>query len=407
MSVEAPETQPDLKVSDEELIAIEEEEKEEKRRKLLLLLLLLLLVLLICACGLGYRYVRQPEPLPEMVPLPVDVNYPPHYLFSIYGLDKPVGVALSPAADRLYVSETGGERLVKMFDRDGGPLGSFAPPRTRSGERSPVYMATDVTGRLFVTDRLQHAIFVYDPLGAYLDTILGPDLTLSEYVAKHVNGLQPGVEFSYNIFEQNVHYQQAGAEGLTFPAPDRESWSPLGITIDGNGRMLLTDVAKDRNAIREIPADVTLAVSWQDFNPPDNKFGSYGQGNGEFLFPNAAVADSQGRVYVSDGNNGRISAWDGQGNFLFHFGQGSGDGSLSLPRGAFIDERDRLYIVDAVGQNVKVYDVSQPEPAFLFVFGDWGVGDGLFNYPNDIALDNSGRLYIADRENNRVQVWSY
>jgi DNA-binding beta-propeller fold protein YncE len=72
-----------------------------------------------------------------------------------------------------------------------------------------------------------------------------------------------------------------------------------------------------------------------------------------------------------------------------------------------MDARDRLYVVDAVGQDVKVYDVSDPEPNFLFVFGGWGLGDGQFDYPNDIALDATGRLYVIDRENNRVQVWSY
>ncbi|RME44009.1 MAG: hypothetical protein D6796_12335, partial [Caldilineae bacterium] len=270
----------------------------------------------------------------------------------------------------------------------------------------PVYLATDRNGRVFVTDRLQHAIFVYDDMGRYLDTIIAPDLTLSEYVAKHVDGLQPGVEFSYNIFEPDVYYRQADQE-LTFPAPDHALWAPLGIRIDGTGRMLLTDVAEERNTVREFPANITLAASWTNFDPPQNTFGAYGQGNGEFLFPNAAVADSRGRIYVTDGNNGRISVWDKNGEFLFHFGQGSGDGALSLPRGAFIDERDRLHVVDAVGQDVKVYDVSQDEPAFLFAFGDWGLGDGQFNYPNDIVLDSTGRLYITDRENNRIQVWSY
>jgi hypothetical protein len=80
---------------------------------------------------------------------------------------------------------------------------------------------------------------------------------------------------------------------------------------------------------------------------------------------------------------------------------------LHLPRGAAIDGRDRLHVVDAVAQAVMVYDVTGPQPKYLFGFGDWGVGDGQFNYPSDIALDSTGRLYVADRENNRVQVWSY
>ena len=41
-----------------------------------------------------------------------------------------------------------------------------------------------------------------------------------------------------------------------------------------------------------------------------------------------------------------------------------------------MDARDRLYVVDALGHHVKVYDVSGPEPNFLFVFGDWGWATG-------------------------------
>ena len=152
-----------VEVKEGELGLVKAEKKEEKRRALLIALLLFLLSLLCCVALVFVRYLWRPEPLPELLPLPVNVNTPPHYLFSIYGVDKPVGVAVSPQGDRIYVTETGGERMSKMFDRDGDPLGSFAPPRTRPGERSPVYVATDGAGRVFVTDRLQHAVFVYDP----------------------------------------------------------------------------------------------------------------------------------------------------------------------------------------------------------------------------------------------------
>jgi sugar lactone lactonase YvrE len=384
------------------------EEEKEKRRKRWLLLLLLVLLLLLCGVGaLFVRYLLRPAPLPELLPLPVKVNLPPHYLFSIHGVDKPGGVTLSPQGDRIYVAETGGERLIKVFDRDGEPLGSFAPPRTRPGERSPVYLATDSIGRVYVTDRLQHGVFVFDQNGTYLDTILGPALTLSEYIAKHVGGLQPGATFAYSVFESDVYYQKAGEAEQTLPAPNPAAWSPLGVRNDGTDKLLVTDVARGSHAVREFPDSVILGDSWQDFDPPEITFGTYGQDNGQLNFPNAAVPDSQGRVYVSDGNNGRISVWDGQGGFLFHFGLGVGEGAFSLPRGAAIDARDRLHVVDAVGQHVKVYDVSGPEPDFLFVFGGWGLGDGQFNYPNDVALDTTGRLYVVDRESDRVQVWSY
>jgi len=185
-------------------------------------------------------------------------------------------------------------------------------------------------------------------------------------------------------------------------------WSPLGIRIGQTGQMYVTDVRKDNNSVFEISlADQSSSPSWTNFDPDISQYGTSGDGNGEFLFPNSAIADSLGRVYVSDGNNRRISVWDSNGKFLFNFGNGSGKGSLSLPRGLFIDRRERLYVTDTVAQNIKVYDVSGSLPEFLFEFGKFGLGDGSFNYPNDIAIDSSGRLYIADRENNRVQVWSY
>ena len=382
--------------------------EEIKKRRRWLLLLLLLLLLLAAVCGLFYRYLTRPAPLPELIAPQANLNYPPHYLFSIYEIDKPVGVAISPSGDRIFVAESDGERLVRIFDRDGNALSSSAPPNTNVGERSPVYLTTDQSGHVYVSDRMQHAVYIYDHDGRFLDTILAADLTLSKYITQQSGSPVLGAALAYNLFRSLVSYQSTDGSDKTFPLPQVEDWAPLGLRFGANDNLYLTDVTKDSNRVWVLALrDLTTANSWTNFNPPAISFGASGQENGQFLFPNSAMTDSQGRIYVSDGNNGRITVWDKTGSFLFNFGRGTGDGSLNLPRGIFIDSRDRLHIVDAVGQKVHVYDVSGSEPAFLFSFGDFGADDGLFNYPNDIAIDASGRLYIADRENNRVQVWSY
>ena len=381
--------------------------EEKRRRKLLLAVLVVLLALLAGVSYLFVRYLNQPEPLPELLPVPVEVSYPPRYISSIYDVDGPVGVALSPEQDRLYVTEMRGQRLVKIFDLDGNLLGSFAPPRTTPGERSPVYVATDARGRVFVSDRLQHAIFVYDRDGNYLDTILSPTLALSEYIAKHTGAPPKPGTFAYNLFEEDVFYQNEAGEEVTLPRPDDAIWAPLGLRFTSDQRLLLTDLTEDAHAVMVVPAAVVTAANWLDFDLNARTFGASGQNDGQFLFPNSAVMDSSGRIIVSDGNNGRLSVWDDQGDFLFHFGVGSGDGALNLPRGMAIDDKDRLHVVDAVGQNIKVYDFSTDDPSFLYAFGAIGTQSGQFNYPNDTALDATGRVFVADRENNRVQVWKY
>ena len=118
-----------------------------------------------------------------------DLNYPPHYLFSIYGLDTPVGVTVSPDGDQIYISESGGDRLIRVFDREGNPLFAFAPPATSPGQRSPTYMATDALGHVYVADRIQHMIFQYTENGDYVDALIAPELSLSEYVSQHTGGL--------------------------------------------------------------------------------------------------------------------------------------------------------------------------------------------------------------------------
>lgn len=373
----------------------------------LLSLLILLLVLFTALLALFLRYIISPAPLPDLVPAPVNLNYPPHYVFSIYNVNQPVSVAPAPGGERLYVAESGGDRLVKIFDREGIQLGAFAPPLTNTPERSPVYLATSSDGRIFVSDRAQHAVFVFDADGNYLDTILSPSLTLSEYLSKHLDGLSGGTQFAYNVYQDNVAYMLPGEAAASLPAPDLYDWSPLGLRIDSRDRLLLTDITEDQFQVYIFPAEVVQARDWTDFDAQPFAFGETGKEAGQLDYPNNAIVDSQGRIYVVDGNNSRISVWDSQGNFLFNFGRGSGDGVINLPRGVMVDDKDRLYVVDAVDHRVKVYDVSKEEIAYLFSFGDFGVDDGLFNYPNDIAVDRSGRVYVADRENNRIQVWLY
>ena len=376
-----------------------------KQRNRLLILISVLWAILAGLLVLVIVYAIRPRPLPEMLAL--KVTYPPHYLFSIYNVDQPVGVAYSGESDRIYVTESGGEHLIKMFNRSGDLLGAFSPPRTDPSERSPIYLATDDRGRIYVSDLVQLAVQIYDANGNFIDSLISPDLTLSEYVSNHAASFQAGVSLSYNVFQENVYITEPGGGEQQVPAPGRLGWVPLGVRFVANGDLLLTDVFDDHHVVRTIPGSSLKSSSLQEFNPPLKAFGGNGSGESKFSFPNVAVMDSKGRIYVTDGNNSRISVWDEGGNFLFFFGRGNGESAVNLPRGLAIDQNDRLFVVDAVDHSIKVYDVSEAEVSFLYSFGDFGVDDGQFNYPNDIALDNNGRLYIVDRENNRLQVWSY
>jgi sugar lactone lactonase YvrE len=384
----------------------EAESNDEGKRRTLLILLLLLLLSCCCAGYFIIRYLAKPQPLPEMLPVIAKVNIPPTYKFSI-PLDNPVSVAVSPDGQRIYGAESENERLIKMFDRDGKLVNSFAPPFTTRSNRSWTYMATDAKGRLFAVDTYNGVIAMFDQDGNFIDGIIAKDMTLSDYVAKNTGGILPsGTLFYYDNITQTVIYQMPGGEKRTLPGPNRDEWTPLGVRFDSKGNLLVTNAPSKKHQVLIYPAEA-INDSWLKFAPQIKAFGTEGRDNGQFSFPNNAMIDSKGNFYVSDGNNGRISLWTSDMQYKTFFGFGSSESALNLPRGIWLDSRDRLHVADAVGQSIRVYDVSGKDPVPLYKFGTFGSAEGEFSFPNDICIDSSGRLYIADRENKRIQVWSY
>lgn len=76
--------------------------------------------------------------------------------------------------------------------------------------------------------------------------------------------------------------------------------------------------------------------------------------------------------------------------------------SLSLPSDIIVVE-ERVYVVDGGNHRVVAFDRSGKQ---LFTFGTQGSGKGEMNGPVGIGADGAGKIYIADRGNNRIQVFN-
>jgi len=174
--------------------------------------------------------------------------------------------------------------------------------------------------------------------------------------------------------------------------------------------------------------------------------------------PSAVVVDSQKRIWVMDGVNGRLVGFSYDGKYLTQFGKkGSGQGEFKSPLGLAVDSRDRIYVADSKNHRIQIFDdrasplaevyippdkyksLSDPTDMAwdevrkqlvvvdndnhrLLIFGNksesaqgykllteiGGVGyeDGKFRYPYAICLDASGNIYVTDVINTRVQVFT-
>ena len=118
--------------------------------------------------------------------------------------------------------------------------------------------------------------------------------------------------------------------------------------------------------------------------------------DGKFNLPTGLAFDSQGRLFVGDSNNKRISVFDRNFNFIRHFGSFSGD-YIHLT----IDSFDRPIVSDEGSHQLILFDENLNQ---LSRFGSIGSQLSQFNAPKGICLNQSqSTLFVCDRDNNRIQ----
>ena len=133
-------------------------------------------------------------------------------------------------------------------------------------------------------------------------------------------------------------------------------------------------------------------------------FGSYGDAEGQFVWPAGMALDSQENVYITDEWLNRVNIFDKDGTFLSLWGSpGREEGSFNRPSGIAIDRSDILYIVDSLNHRVQKFT---REGALLMAWGGLGAGEGELDSPWGVAVDDNGYLYVADHKNHRVQKFS-
>ena len=84
--------------------------------------------------------------------------------------------------------------------------------------------------------------------------------------------------------------------------------------------------------------------------------------------------DSSGNVYVSDWDNFRIQKFDPNGAFITKWGtEGEGDGQFWGPDGIAVDASGNVYVVDYNLHRIQKFDSNG---AFITKWGAEGSGNG-------------------------------
>ena len=180
----------------------------------------------------------------------------------------------------------------------------------------------------------------------------------------------------------------------------------------------------------------------------DLKYQISGDDTKNFSLPSDVAANSK-QIFIVDGGNHRIVAFNKQGKHLFSFGSyGDSKGQFNYPVGLFVDNK-HVYVADSGNHRVQIFTskgkylnsfplkhkgkpvrpidlivhsrtgniiVSASETHNLLIFspkgklldkwGTNGMNEGEFRYPATITEMSDGRIAVVDVLNTRVQVFN-
>lgn len=263
------------------------------------------------------------------------------FFVGVYGVYKQGG--------KLYVTDTAAQRLTVVNLEKPGI--SFVG-EGEEGLRSPVGVAVDDAGTIFVADTGDHSVKAFSPGGALL-----------------------------------WKTDDMGVLGGKFNRPS-------GLALTPDGHLLVTDTS-NRRIVKLSKAgkfvEALCVHARKDLMALPN--------------PSQIWVHSDGSFAVTDPLASRVHVFSSTGGVIGGFGEaGDSPGYLARPRGVAMDAEGHVHVVDGVFSRVQIFD-AQGE--LMLWYATPGGHEAQLALPAGIFIDKDGMIYIADAKNKRIQVFQY
>ena len=192
----------------------------------------------------------------------------PSSLYSGRPFNRCTHVAIDPRTGDLYISDGYGNARVHKYSPDGKLLFSWGEPGTDPGEFNIVHnIATDGNGYVYVADRENHRVQVFDPRGRYETQWVNLHRPCALYVSEeqHVYIGELGYGMAVNrdhpnigprITVLNTSGERLAVVGhLGFGQEEGQFMAPHGLCLDSHDSLYIGEVAWTNANNNNLPAD--------------------------------------------------------------------------------------------------------------------------------------------------------
>ncbi|XP_061916891.1 tripartite motif-containing protein 3-like isoform X1 [Entelurus aequoreus] len=232
-------------------------------------------------------------------------------------LQRPTGVTVDMNGDIIVADYD--NRWISIFSSDGKFKNKIGAGRLMG----PKGVAVDKNGHIITVDNKACCVFIFQANGK-LVTKFGARGTSDRHFAEK-SGANVALE------------QKLSKSGPAF--------SPHFVAVNNKNEIVVTDF--HNHSVKVYNADGEFLF----------KFGSHGEGNGQFNAPTGVAADSNGNIIVADWGNSRIQVFDSSGSFLSYINTSADP--LYGPQGLALTSDGHVAVADSGNHCFKVYRYLQ------------------------------------------------
>lgn len=205
-------------------------------------------------------------------------------------------------------------------------------------------------------------------------------------------------ELQVNVCNSNWQLLAANMVMGTAGAAPGQLGRPVGLSVAPDGRVYVAEETNNRISAfySDGQFDRTLAENTDVF----------------LSRPNSVAIGPDGNLYVADTWNYQVQVLSPEGTAIARWGERGEFGAgaqtdpvygLWGPRDVVVDAQGQVYVADTGNKRIRVYTA---DGQFVRDIGSGGSAPGQLDEPSGLALHPDGRLFVADYWNRRISVFN-